>query len=313
MSPPPTRPRAEIVVILEFGTNAVRSMLARIQPGVGFTVLKEAREPTRLGPRSGRMSSTAIRATLDAVGRFLHNVRERDRRLVAVATAAVREARNASTLLDALREDHDLDVRVLSGAEEAELAALAAMTSLPFTRARVVDLGGGSLQLADIDDGRTRVIGSLPLGVLATSRRFFGAGRATAAQVRALRREVAAHAGPLLHRTAPGPIVGLGGSIRALARMQRATAADGSRRSLHGLRLDAAPLSALRMRLEALPVRRRREVPGLKAERADTILAGAIIVEELLALAGATALTVCGRGVRHGVLIQETFGGRVPA
>jgi exopolyphosphatase/guanosine-5'-triphosphate,3'-diphosphate pyrophosphatase len=65
---------------------------------------------------------------------------------------------------------------------------------------------------------------------------------------------------------------------------------------------------ALRERIQRLPVRRRHELPGLKAERADTILAGAVIVEEILALARQTLLTVCGRGVRHGVLIRETFG-----
>jgi len=305
------RDHAELVGVVEFGTNAVRSMLARVRPGIGFTVLHEERAPTRLGAHGRRLSPTAIRATLTAVRRFLRDVHEREPRLVAIATAAVRDARNAAVLLDALRDRHGLEVRVLSAIEEAELAALAAMTSLPVSCGRIIDLGGGSLEVARIDDGRTRAIGSVALGVLTATRRFFGKARATPQQVEALREEVAAHAGPLLRRAGQGPIIALGGSVRALARMHRAAVIRDPRRSIHGLSLRLGDVRAFRTRLEALPVRRRCEVPGLKAERADTILAGAVIVEEILALAGETRLIVCGRGVRHGLLIQETFGTRV--
>ena len=303
--------RGEIVAVVELGTNAVRSMLARVKRGVGFTVLDEARAPTRLGSVERRMSRAAICATLDAVDAFVHEIASRHPRLIVVATAAVREARNAATLLAAFRQRHGVEVQILSGEEEARLAALEAMFSLPVKCGRVVDLGGGSLQVARIDDRRARVIGSVPLGVLKTTRRFLGGARATASQVAALRHAVRAHAGPLLFDAGPSPLIALGGSVRALARMHGA--GERRRRPVHGYRLHLDDVAALRARLERLPVRRRGDVPGLKAERADTILAGAVIVEEILALTRQTTLTVCGRGVRHGVLIRETFDRGVPA
>ncbi|HKX05844.1 MAG TPA: hypothetical protein VJX71_25355, partial [Methylomirabilota bacterium] len=96
---------------------------------------------------------------------------------------------------------------------------------------------------------------------------------------------------------------------RSLGRMHLAAEPDG--RSRHGLRLQRADLAEIRGRLEQVPERLRQQVRGLKAERADTILAGVIVLEELLARLGAHAdLTVCTAGVRDGLLWSEAFGGR---
>ena len=73
------------------------------------------------------------------------------------------------------------------------------------------------------------------------------------------------------------------------------------------LRIDRAAITTLRARLEALPIKRREDLPGLKAERADIIVAGAVVVEELMAVGGYPAVTVCMQGVRDGLLIRETF------
>ncbi len=102
-----------------------------------------------------------------------------------------------------------------------------------------------------------------------------------------------------------GTLVGLGGTVRTLARIQRATSGEGT--AIHGQRLSRTAVAAIRERLEALPLRRRR-VEGLKPERADIIVAGAVIVEELMELGGYEHLAVCPHGVRHGVLMEETFG-----
>ena len=102
------------------------------------------------------------------------------------------------------------------------------------------------------------------------------------------------------------PLIGLGGSLRALGRIFLRSV-DRRAASLRGLRLRRAQVTALRARLEPLSVRQRRRIRGLKAERADNILAGAVVIEELMALGGYEILTVCDEGVRHGLLIQETF------
>jgi exopolyphosphatase/guanosine-5'-triphosphate,3'-diphosphate pyrophosphatase len=82
-------------------------------------------------------------------------------------------------------------------------------------------------------------------------------------------------------------------------------AARATTRRRHGLRLSLADVARIRSGIESLPVRKIRRVPGLKAERADIILAGVLVIEEVLALGGYPALTVCTRGVRDGVLLRE--------
>src|SRR5262249_38224337 len=142
---------AELVVVLDFGSNAARFTLARVRPGHGFTVVDEARTQTRLGGGlGGRLPPAAVREALRATRRFLAPAqRAGGARLIAVARAAVREARNADRLLEPLHR-LGVEVRVLSGAEEGRLAAQAAQASLRFDNALVIDLGGGSLQVTRV-------------------------------------------------------------------------------------------------------------------------------------------------------------------
>jgi exopolyphosphatase/guanosine-5'-triphosphate,3'-diphosphate pyrophosphatase len=81
------------------------------------------------------------------------------------------------------------------------------------------------------------------------------------------------------------------------------------RAEIEGLRLAATDLAALRARVERLPLARRRRLPDLKAGRAEMIVAGAVILEEVVARGGYPGLTICEQGVRHGILLRETFGG----
>ncbi len=104
-------------------------------------------------------------------------------------------------------------------------------------------------------------------------------------------------------------MVALGGTVRALAAVHL-RARGGRRRGRHGLRLQQSDVTALRERLQGLSPRRRRRVPGLRAERGDIIVAGAVVIEELMGLGGYLTLTVCMRGVRDGVLLREAFRSR---
>src|ERR1700752_4066092 len=149
---PRTRGKEELVALLDLGSNASRFLLARIVEGHGFHVLIKERVQTRLGDGpSGRLRRVAVDATLDSVSRFLRRVRtEEAPRVMAIATAAVRDASNRALLLDALRDREGLAVRVLTGGEEARLGAEAVLRTLPVRSGIVADLGGSSLQLTRI-------------------------------------------------------------------------------------------------------------------------------------------------------------------
>jgi exopolyphosphatase/guanosine-5'-triphosphate,3'-diphosphate pyrophosphatase len=304
---------SEVVALLDLGSNAVRLLLARIRPGRGFAILEEERVQTRLGSGGqGTLPDAAVRKTLRAIAAFVEPARRRGiARVIALATAAVREARNAETLLEPLRQRYRADVRVLSGEEEARLGARAVLASLPIDSGVIVDLGGGSLQITRVRDGEPGVGASLPLGAVRMTARFLRHDPPASREVRALRREVRERAADALPRAADGaPLIGLGGTIHALARIAR-----GGRRGkkIHGARLAASEVVAIGERLASLPLRRRRAVEGLKSDRADIVVAGAVIVEELMQLGGYEHLVVSAHGVRYGMLVEEAFGRMTPA
>ena len=301
-------------------------MLVRIVPGVAYRVVRDERARTRLGAgRDGLLAPEAVARSVDAAVGFLRAVRgwgSVDG--LAIATAAVRDAANAGELLDQLRAEAEIDVEVLSAEEEARLGALAARASLQLREATVVDLGGCSLQISRLSDGEPVAVGSVPLGALRMTEGFLAHDPPTEAELAELRQAARALVSDLLpRRTRPDePLVGIGGTARALARLRtwgplqappsppdaRRVAMDRARSSSQRRRVTREDLVALRIRLSGLPLADRGHFPGLKPSRADVIVAGAVVLEELLDLGDYPGLLVAEHGVRHGVLLRETFG-----
>ena len=303
---------AELVGVVDLGSTAVRLVLAHVTPDTGYRVLVEERVPTRLGGgASGTLPRAAIDETLRAVHRFFarYSPNGRGPRIVAVATSAVRDAENRERLLDPLRRDEGIDVQVLSARDEARLGVDAALESLSFNNGLVVDLGGASLQLSRVRRRAVVSMASLPLGAVRTTRRFVRHDPPTPRELRALRREIRTQLMIGLPPAARGEVVvGLGGTVRTLAGIHLRAHSDGTRR--HGLRLHQSDVTAVRERLEGLSQRKRLRIRSLKAERVDIILAGAIVIEEVMVFGGYLTLAVCTRGIRDAILQRETFRGR---
>jgi exopolyphosphatase/guanosine-5'-triphosphate,3'-diphosphate pyrophosphatase len=303
---------AELVAVVDLGSTAVRLLLAHVTPDTGYRVLVEERVPTRLGGgASGTLSRVAIDETLRAVHRFFarYSPNGRGPRIVAVATSAVRDAENRERLLGPLRRDEGIDVQVLSARDEARLGVDAALESLSFNNGLVVDLGGASLQLSRVRHRKVVSMASLSLGAVRTTRRFVRSDPPTPRELRALRREIRTQ---LMIGLPPATrseiVVGLGGTVRALAGIHLRSRSDRTRR--HGLMLHQSDVTTIRERLEGLSQRKRRRIRSLKAERVDIILAGAIVVEEVMVFGGYLTLAVCTRGIRDAILQREAFPGR---
>ena len=302
--------RGELVAVVDLGSAAVRFLLAKVKPDKGYRVLVQERVPTRLGGGApGTLPREAIDDTLRAVHRFFeeHRMEGRGPRVVAIATSAVRDARNRERLLAPLRYREGIEVQVLSARDEARLGAVAALESLEVDEALVADLGGASLQLTRVRSGRGVSAASLPLGAVRATRRFLRHDPPRPRELRALRRAVREALQEALPPAQRGDVlVGMGGTVRTLASIHL----RGKRKDRHGLRLAQSDVTAVRERLERLSPRKRRKIRGLKTERADIILAGAIVIEELMIFGGYLTMVVCTRGVRDGLLLHETFNGR---
>ena len=304
----------ELVAVVDLGSTAVRFLLAEIVPGSRYRVLAEERVATRLGAGPlGTLPREAIDKTLRAVHNFCWRYSRNawGPRVIAVATSAVRDAKNRQRLLGPLRSREGIDVQVLSASDEARLGVHAALDSLPFRDGVVADLGGASLQLSRVRGRKVVSTASLPLGAVRTTSRFFHHERAKPRELQALRAEVRGQLLGALPPAVSGEImVGMGGTVRALASIHLRGTHRGERKHRHGLRMRQSDVTAIRERLESLSQRKRRKIRGLKGERADIILAGAMVIEEAMVFGGYLRLVVCTRGVRDGILLRETFNGR---
>src|SRR5262245_26045297 len=296
----------DLTSLVELGSNSVRLMLVRIEPGVGYRVLRDERVQTRLGAGAGAMlSADSVLWTVEVVERFFRTMPVSPGRAVGVATAAVREAPNADDLLGRLKRDLGLEVEVLTANEEARLGALAARASLQLREATVVDVGGRSLQISAIRDREPVPIASAPLGTLRATQEFLAHDPPAPEELAALRAAVReAIEGHLPAALAGVPMVGVGGTARALGRLG---AGRGPRGAGHRVRISLPELAAMCGRLAVVGLTERRQIDGLKPERADVIVAGAVVFDEILRRGGYASLLVAGHGVRHGVLLRETF------
>jgi exopolyphosphatase / guanosine-5'-triphosphate,3'-diphosphate pyrophosphatase len=300
---------SDLVAIVDLGSAAVRFLLAQIRPTSGYRILAQERVQTRLGGGApGTLPRVAIVRTLRAVHRFFarYSPHQQGPRIVAIATSAVRDARNRERLLDPLRQKEGIEVQVLSASDEARFGVVAALESLSFPKGVVADLGGASLQLSRVRHGRVISTASVPLGAVRTTERFLKHDPPTPRELRALRAEIRSQLAIALPPAERGEVlVGLGGTVRTLASIHL-RANPGERKHRHGLVLHQSDVTAIRERLEALSSRGRRRIRGLKAERADIILAGAMVIEDAMVSGGYLSLVVCTRGVRDGVLLHET-------
>jgi exopolyphosphatase/guanosine-5'-triphosphate,3'-diphosphate pyrophosphatase len=303
----------DLLALVDIGSNAVRFVLARLDRRPGFEVLLRDRVQTRLGASQGdALPPAAIEETLRASKRFLKQVR-RDHgavRVLTIATAATRDAANREALLGPLGELGVHEVRILSGPEEGRLGAEAALRALPIAEGLVVDLGGGSLQVSRVGASALQPSASVPLGVARLRSRFLASDPPRGSELRALRVEVRARLAPLLSEPpSKGRVLVSGGTVNSLARLALArrdpARALPPKSQTHGCALTFAELTSLCDLLEPMSLQQRSSERGVEVDRADVIVVGAIVLEELLALSGNGELTVSRTSVREGVLWRE--------
>lgn len=228
--------------------------------------------------------------------------------LVGFATSAIRDAGNTDAVLEQVRLASGVQLEVLSGEDEARHTFLAARRWCGWSAGRLllVDIGGGSLELGVGLDEEPDVVISLPLGAGRLTRELDG-DPPSSAQVKALRKrvrsEIAERIRPLIKADSPDRVVGTSKTIRSLARVcGAAPKAEGPYVPRHLTRVD---LGELVPRLAGMTAARRAELPGVSAARAPQLLAGAVVVEAALELAGIDSLELCPWALREGLILRR--------
>lgn len=229
--------------------------------------------------------------------------------VMAFATSAIREAPNGEEVLERVHAQTGVALEVLSGEDEARLTFLAARRWFGWSSGTllVVDIGGGSLELAAGMDEDPDAAVSLPLGAGRLTRDLLPGNPPGADVVRSARREIrlrlAGATRPLTKAGAPDRAVGTSKTMRSLARaLGAAPSSDGP----YAVRqLERTDLTRLVGRLAELTAAERAQLPGISAGRSRQLLAGALVAEAALDLLGIHRLEICPWALREGVILSR--------
>lgn len=309
-----TTPKGRVVGFMDIGTNSMRLLVVRIDPGGAYSVLTHQREPVRLG--EGEFATRKI--TPEAMGRaVLVTARFADmarslgaEQTLAVATSATREATNKRSFLTRLREASGVDVRVISGREEARLIYLgvASGANLNGDKALFIDIGGGSTELIVGDQQQVDFLDSLRLGAIRLTNLFMlsdDTGPVPPKRYELICQHVRTEAVRPFQRLCKLPIqrmIGSSGTITTLVEV-------GVRR-FHGRapqKSDELTHDQLREVIEnlaSLPQDQRAKVPGMNAKRADIIIAGAAILDTVMDELKIEKVSASDRTLRDGMLLD---------
>lgn len=225
--------------------------------------------------------------------------------ILAFATSAVRDAVNVDGVIARINEATGIDLEVLAGDDEARLTFLAVRRWFGWSAGRlgVFDIGGGSLELAAGSDETPEVAKSLPLGAGRLTREWLGAGFTPAELRLHVRSAIADEAGVILRGGAFDRAVATSKTFRSLARICGAAASSEGQYVRRVLR--RRDLSALVVQLTTMRPDTIAELPGVSADRADQIHAGAIVAEATMDLFDLTELEICPWALREGVLLEH--------
>ena len=304
-------PQARHYAALDLGTNNCRLLIARPQ-GAGFAVVDAFSRIVRLGEglaATGRLSDDAIDRTIAALRVCADKLRRRDVALArSVATEACRRAENGADFIARAYAETGIMLDIISAEEEARLAVLGchALIEPGEGAALVFDIGGGSTELVLIDT-RTAIPTildwhSAPWGVVSLTESVGDGGPETYAAMRAtVRTSFVEFAARLPADPGRRRLLGTSGTVTTLASVHLGLASY-DRSAVDGLLMPSAAMREVSRRIAGLDMVGRSKVPCIGAERADLVVAGCAILEEILDIWPAEQLGIADRGIREGIL-----------
>ena len=293
---------------IDIGSNSIKLVVVKAERSDAFDVLASDRETVRLGQETlvhKHISNAATRRAIDCLGRFralaeTHGAEH----TVATATAFLREADNATEFIKVIEQKTGLRVEVIAGIEEARLIGLAAshgctkkgVTSLN------IDVGGGSTELSLFRDDEPVILCSINMGAVGLTDRFIGSDPPAPNELDAMRTEIRVSLQPHVSE-----FLGHG--------WNSATATSGTAMTIGVALNNVMPptsstvtltqLEALVAKLAALTIAERQTIAGIPAQRADIIVAGGVVLEEVMSTLGIEALRTCDWSLREGVIIDR--------
>ncbi len=312
------------MAVIDMGSNSFRLVVFEYEPTGWWSLIDEIREPTRVSAgmsETGALQDKPMKRAVQTATVFANFLRASGvERVEAVATSAIRDASNRDELLAAISDQTGLEVRVISGAEEAWYGYLAIANSTTIADGFGIDIGGGSVQIMQLRERRMRKAESVPLGAVRVSEEFLPDEEATAKQIKALRKHTARALSEFewwsggeepTEEHGQVRLAGLGGTIRnlAAAAQKRLEVTD---LDVQGFVLTREALAELIDELTSRPADKRGSVRGIKPDRGDVILGGAVVLDVAMERGGFSGIEVTEAGLREGILFERMLDGQDP-
>jgi exopolyphosphatase / guanosine-5'-triphosphate,3'-diphosphate pyrophosphatase len=301
------------IAIIDMGSNTFRLIVVAYVPGLYFKVVDEIREVVRLSEgmaEAGIIRAPSMERAMHAAHIYAAFCRASGiTEIAAAGTSALRDGTNAPSLLARIKAETGLNVRVLTGEEEAYYGYLAAVNSTTISSGFVFDLGGGSVQISHVEQRQIKERVSFPLGAVRMSEMFLPNDPPRGKDIERLQAHLQKHFGTLQwYQHSDGQrLVGIGGMLRQLGRLCEKIG-DYPLEDPHGYVISRAQMDDICKRLSAVDLAGRKKLPGMKADRADIALGGALIVREVMRAGGFDALEVCSQSLREGLFYERYLG-----
>ena len=307
----------ERLAVIDMGSNSFRLVVFQYEPGSWWTLADEIREATRVSAGMGDegvLQPEPMDRAIHTAAVFSSFLKASGvKRVDAVATSAIRDAANRDDLLAAIKDRTGLEVRVISGAEEAFYGYLAIVNSTTLEDGFGIDVGGGSVQITRIANRRLAEAESVRLGAVRVSEAFLPGDETSSKQLKSLRK----HVGRTLSEFewwSGGEglrLAGLGGTLRnlATAAQKRLDLPDVD---VQGFVLTRDVLEELIDELASRPASKRGSVRGIKPDRGDVILGGAVVMAAAMERGGFDQLEVTEAGLREGIFFECLLDERDP-
>lgn len=297
---------------IDIGTNSIRCIVIETDADGQFVVLDDEKAAVRLGEgltETGDISASATERALKALHRMVQICQGLKADIAAVvATSAVRKAGNGKRFIAHIKEQTGLEIDIISGVQEAELASLSVHHNFAMDQQRfaMADIGGGSVEIMLATGRHAEIMTSLELGAVFLTEKYLHSDPFNEEELKKLRK----HVRKALKKEGIGDglpvssMIGSGGTMTNIGSMVMAMRNE-SYESIHRYEVMHSEIVHLLAMLIRKDHKERLQTPGLNPERADIIVAGMILTDELMRRCHTNVLRINGQGIREGLILQS--------
>jgi exopolyphosphatase / guanosine-5'-triphosphate,3'-diphosphate pyrophosphatase len=307
-----------ILAAIDMGTNSIHMVIVRVQPSLPtFTIIARERDTVRLGDRcfeTGNLKPELMERAIASLRRCQQLAASYNaEQIIAVATSAVRESNNGREFLQRIQKELNLSVDLISGQEEARRIYLGVLSGMELNNQPhvIVDIGGGSTELILGDNHEPRFLSSTKVGAVRLTAEYITTDPVSQDQfsylqayIRGMLERPVDELKASLDKGEKVRLIGTSGTIETLANIHAREKLGTVPSSLSGYRLTRVEIAEMLQKFSSLNYQQRCEIPGLSTQRAEIIIAGTMILYQVMIMLDLDSLAIGERSLREGMIVD---------